>query len=312
MAKGKSKSRAHDTGPAQPSWRQPPARSRKKLRQMRSTTAPPTKSTRPTSAGSKSEKAVPAFARQGQPPLARLRLPAQEDALAIARRILMLALTIGLTLGLIQLLRLPQLTVSATSTQIGSVQRVTPQQVYEASGIEGRSIFLVRPDSIAAAVSRLDGVAEAQVHVRLPNQVLIDVQERAPLVAWQASQGGTVMTTWLTADGEVVPQTGQVPPLTLHDQTDELPDAESPRTSMLLKNLAALHDARPDIAEAIYGKSEGLSFRTPEGWDVWLGDGDQLADKLALLAVASQEISKLGGQAQVIDLRYSNERAIWW
>ncbi len=300
MAKGKSKSRAQDVGPAQPSWRRPPARSRKKLRQMRSTAMPPAKST------GKSAGAAPAFTRR------KLRLPTQKDAITIARRLVMLALAVGLTLGLFQLLRLPQLSVSAMSTQISGTQRVTPQQIYEASRIEGRSIFLVRPDDVATAVNRLDGIADAQVHVRLPNQVLIDVLERAPLVAWQTLQGDSTVTTWLTADGAVVPPTGPVPPLTLKDQTSELPDGTSPRTSMLLRNLAALHSARPEISEVTYSQSQGLALLTPEGWNVWLGDGDGLADKLALLEIARQEISKAGGYAQVIDLRYSDERAIWW
>lgn len=314
MAKDKSKtparsvkpSRAQDTGPAQPSWRKPPVRSRKQLRQMRST-APAAKSTRPTAVGPKSMKAALPASGQGQ-----LRLATPGDARAIARRVLMLVLAVSLTFGLIQLLHLPQLTVSATSTQIGGVQRITRQQIYEASDIEGRSIFLVQPDNIAAAVSQLDGIAKAQVHVRLPNQVLIDVQERVPFVAWQASQDGVITTIWLTSDGAVVPQTGQVPPLTLKDQTQELPEVGSAQASMLLKSLVALRDAQPDVTEATYSNNEGLSFRTTEGWYVWLGDGDRLADKLALLEVARQEIAKLDRQAQVIDLRYSNERAIWW
>ncbi len=314
MAKDKSKtsmssvarSRAQDTGPAQPSWRKPPARSRKKLRQMRST-APTTKSTRRTAAGPKSVKGAPPSTHQGQ-----LRLMAQGDAREIVRRVLMLVLAVSLTFGLIQLLHLPQLTVSATSTQIGGVQRITRQQVYEASGIEGRSIFLVQPSTIAATVSQLDGIAKARVHVRLPNQVLIDVQERVPLVAWQASQNGVPTTVWLTSDGATVPQTGQVPPLTLKGQTQELPEVGSAQASRLLKSLVALRDAQPDVAEVTYSNNEGLAFRTPEGWYVWLGDGDRLADKLALLEVARKEITKLDRHAQVIDLRYSNERAIWW
>ncbi len=314
MAKDKSKtparsvkpSRAQDTGPAQPSWRKPPVRSRKQLRQMRST-APAVKSTKPICSWSQISEGSAASLRSRPIAAGDARRPR-----AIARRVLMLVLAVSLTFGLIQLLHLPQLTVSATSTQIGGVQRITRQQIYEASGIEGRSIFLVQPDNIAAAVSQLDGIAKAQVHVRLPNQVLIDVQERVPFVAWQASQDGVITTIWLTSDGAVVPQTGQVPPLTLKDQTQELPEVGSAQASMLLKSLVALRDAQPDVTEATYSNNEGLSFRTTEGWYVWLGDGDRLADKLALLEVARQEIAKLDRQAQVIDLRYSNERAIWW
>lgn len=295
MAKDKRarKTAAPDAGPAQPSWRRPPARSRAKMRQMAATTPPvakkPSRANRPAAS-------------------AGLRLPTPAVALAIARRVLVLALAAGLTFGMIQLLRLPQLAVSATSTLIGGAQRITPEQIYITSGIEGRNIFLVRPAEVAAAIGQIGGIAAVKVHVRLPNQVLIDVWEHTPLVAWQ----GSAATLWLAADGSPVPQTGIEPPLRLIDQTGAPFDAGSPLAALLLKDLAALHTARSDLTELYYSPNQGLHFRTPEGWDVWLGDSGSVAQKLTLLDVARQEITKLGKPAQVIDLRYSDQRAFWW
>lgn len=296
MAKDKRKATAQDAGPTQPRWRRAPARSRKELRKMQSATKLASKRT---------DKSVAITQAPGR---WNLRLPSRTTVRDSIHRVVLLVIAVGFTFGMIQLLRLPQMAVSATSTQIGGVQRITREKIYNASGIEGRNIFLVRPNDVAAAVSQVGGIAAVQVHVRLPNQVLIDVQEHAPLVAWQ----GVTTTLWLAADGALVPQAGQAPPLTLVDQTEAMPDAESLHAPLLLKNLIALHDTRPDIAKVYYRKNQGLSFQTPEGSDVWLGDSGPMADKLAVLEVARREITRLGKQAKVIDLRHNYQRAIWW
>lgn len=283
-------------GPAEPTWRRPPARARKKMQRMTATVQPVAK---------QPKKPAPS----ARPPhRLGLRLPTAAVALEVARRVLVLALAAGLTYGMVQLLRLPQLTVSATTTQIGGAQRITPEQVYIASGLEGRNILLVRPADVAATIEQIAGIKAARVHVRLPNQVLIDVWEHAPLLAWQ----GITTTLWLAADGSPVPQAGLDPPLRLIDQTGALPAADSPLAITLLKDLVALHAARPDVTELYYNKNQGLHLRTPEGWSVWLGDSGSLADKMALLEVARQEIGRAGAQVEVIDLRHSTRRAIWW
>ncbi len=109
-----------------------------------------------------------------------------------------------------------------------------------------------------------------------------------------------------------MPQTGSEPSLKLIDQTEPMLEPSSPLTKLLLRDLVALHAARPDVTEVAYNQNQGLHFRTPEGWQVWLGDGGSLDQKLALLEAARQEITRQGKQVQVIDLRHSNQRAIWW
>jgi len=276
--------------PTQPSWRRPPARPRKELRKMQSSTPRVNK---------------PASRRASPAP--GLRLPSLAAVKEIARGLLMVALVGGLTFGMVQLLRLPQLAVTSTSTLVGGALRISPGTVYEASGLEGRNIFLVRSAEVAAAIGQIPGIEGVRVHVRLPNQVLIDVWEHTPLVAWR----GITTTLWLAADGAPVPSAGQAPPLTLLDQSGISPDARDPLVQLLLQDLQALHAAQPDITEVYYDKTRGLSFRTAEGWDVWLGEGGYLANKLALLGAARQEIARQGGQASVIDLRHSAQRAIW-
>jgi len=286
---------SRDGTPAQPTWRRKPSRRRAKARKMQTSTA---------KIGSKSGQraTTPVKRKTG------LRLPDQAAVKCWAQYSLLIALTAGVACGLAMLLQLPVWQVSRTSTQVGGNRRLTSDKVLLAAGVEGRSIFLLRQDDIEAAVRELPGIADARVHLRLPNQVVIDVWEYAPLVAWR-----TITTTvWLTAEGTVVPQTGEAPPLTLNDRSASFPETGNPMTEMLLRNLRTLSETLPEVREVDYTREHGLTFRTREGWEVWLGEGGSLREKLQLLAAAREEISRLGRQIQVIDLRHSSRQAIWW
>ena len=40
----------------------------------------------------------------------------------------------------------------------------------------------------------------------------------------------------------------------------------------LLVALSVLHDRRPDLKDLYYGSQEGIYFRAPQGWTVYLGE----------------------------------------
>ena len=284
-------SKAKPEEPAGLRWQQPPLKPRRQMRRVQTTAG------RTTASGASPRHSQ---ARQDS----RLRRGAAWWNYA---RITLIALVvIGCIIGFGELLRLPQLTVTPSMTQIGGSQRISTQEIFAASQVDGHNIMLISPAEVAERVAAVPGIASVDVHVRLPNQVLIDVQEHRPLVAWQA----VTTTLWLSADGSEVPQTGAPPTLNLTDLTG-IPLGESRSTWLpILPQLGELRQALPDLTDISYGKFEGLYFRTPEGWTVWLGN-DGIAAKLALLDAARREITARGEQPSVIDLRYSTRQAFW-
>jgi len=48
----------------------------------------------------------------------------------------------------------------------------------------------------------------------------------------------------------------------------------------------------------------GLSFISPEGWRVYLGDGENMQNKLAMWQTLRQQILQENRTVKVIDLRY--------
>jgi cell division septal protein FtsQ len=293
QGKGKTqKGEADDVQPRQPAWRQPPAKPRKRAK--RQTFA----ATQRSGGGS---------ARQPAPTKA-LALPGRETVFGWLRVAALLAAVAGVAAGLVYLLRWPLLTVGPYSTLIGGAQRIDTASLYQQSEIDGRSILVLRAEDIEARLRRAPGVATADVHLRLPNQVIIDVVEHSPLVAWQ----GITNTVWLSADGSAVPQAGALPPLQLVDRSSGRLANNPALKALILENLVALREANPEISELYYGDTQGLHYRSAQGWDVWLGESGSMGEKMMLASATARDVERSGARPQVIDVRHSDRKAMWW
>lgn len=279
-----------DSSVRQPAWRRAPSRPRNQIkRNSFAVQRAPVK---------KKQRAVaPA-----------LVMPSRAMLLSLLRGSVLLLVTAGVAVGLLSLLWWPLLAVSPATTEIGGEQRISPAEIYERSSVDGRNILILNAHDVVSQVTSLPGIASADVHMRLPNRVIIDVVEHAPLVAWQ----GVTATVWLAADGSTLPQVGGVPPVRLVDVSEGRLDSDAPLRSLVLENLKSLHALRPELSEFYYGRSQGLYYRTAQGWDVWLGETGPLSTKLALVDAAGQDIVQQGARAVVIDVRHSDRKALWW
>ena len=177
-------------------WRTPPAQTRKRVRRYSSTAQ-----------GASSDRSTPAGRRKSAEPQERkpVRAPSKRSILRVLK-VAGLAFVIGaVAFGMYELLRLPQLAITRTSVQIGGAQRMPTRRIYEATGVEGRNVFLVQASEVQSRVLHLPGIATANVHLRLPNQMIIDIVEHAPLVAWHGADG----LVWLAEDVAEVPHPGR-------------------------------------------------------------------------------------------------------
>jgi cell division septal protein FtsQ len=290
-AQDAGKTEADPVQPRQPAWRQPPAKPRKRAQRQ----------------------SFSATQRSGgrardQAPLKALAMPSRETVLTWLRAGALLLAVAGVAAGLVYLLQWPLLKVGPYSTLIGGAKRIDTGALYQQSEIDGRSILVLRSDEIEARLRVVPGVASVEAHLRLPNQVIIDLVEHSPLVAWNAMTN----TVWLAADGAEVPQSGALPPLQLLDQSGGRLMSNPALKTLILENLVALREANPEISELYYGATQGLYYRTSQGWDVWLGESGAMSEKVTLAMAAGRDIERSGARPKVIDLRHSDRKAMWW
>jgi cell division septal protein FtsQ len=181
-------------------------------------------------------------------------------------------------------------------------ERVSSELIYAMSGIDKNNIFWIRPGRVRTAIKKLPGIAEAEVSVRPPNRVSIAISERQPLFIWRTSY----YSRWLAKDGGPMPEDGSPPTLTLLD-SQAMAWSESGRfRQQVFIDVQALHQERPEIRQIHYGPGEGLYFTTPEGWDVYLGEG-HVVEKLFLLESMKQELANRTEPPSIVDLRVNGE-----
>ena len=210
------------------------------------------------------------------------------------------ALVLGMTVaGVGVLLTDPLFVVTDANTEVRGTRRLTRDQIVLVAGIVDESVFKLRPAPVTARIMKLDGVAAAAVHVWLPAQVVIDVEEYRPLVQWQLPEG----TKWIAEDGATISTSGDAPPLTLVDQDGGARDDGGSLRGKVLSNLIALHRARPGLADVYYGGTEGLYFRASQGWTVYLGEEGEMSSKMSVLDGVERKLTENNLHPTLIDLR---------
>lgn len=176
---------------------------------------------------------------------------------------------------------------------------VSAEEINRSSGLGGKSIFWIEPAKVEAAVARLPAVKEARVSCRLPGEVTIEVTERQPQLLWQRRE----TNYWVDDEGIVMRARGELEGLLLvedlssHPQ-DQQPDPAAIQAALQLKSLL------PELTEVQYSPKIGISFRNRRGWLIYLGTGDHMAEKVAIMRALISHLLAKNIQPELIDLRY--------
>lgn len=174
-------------------------------------------------------------------------------------------------------------------------------EIYSASGVDSQSVFWLDPSQIAANVTRLPNVKTARVKVSLPARVTITVEERLPLLVWQTGE----TTWWVDSEGTVVPPRSEASGHLLVIDDDGRPLQVNDRIApTLIEGVNQLRVLRPDSREIHYSQAHGLSIVTPEGWPAYLGDGSEMAAKLAVLEAVRYDLVARNVTPQFIDVSF--------
>lgn len=143
---------------------------------------------------------------------------------------------------------------------------------------------------------------DVSVQIGLPATVVLVVQEREPIIAWE--QDGKVL--WIDADGvafdpigendalihvvaTAAPQAPVVIPDDLEDIDEEINPLEvvlSPKTFMFPEMVAGIMQMKtqaPEGVPLVYDPQHGLGWHTRSGWDVYFGmDVADIGQKLVV------------------------------
>lgn len=180
-------------------------------------------------------------------------------------------------------------------------QLVPAEEIYQSSDLEGMSIFWINPGRIEAAIASLPNIKEARVYCGLPNQVTIEVVERQPQVIWQQGE----KRYWIDEEGTVLLARGELTEATVIVDLDERPVQPGDRVDpQVIAGAQKLRSLLPELTTVQYTSQTGLGFRSQQGWPVYLGQGEDMEQKVAIMKALLQEIEAKGVRPQLIDLRF--------
>lgn len=194
----------------------------------------------------------------------------------------------------------PEFIVQAIEVQ--GLQRLEVREVHLVLGIQGDSIFSLDPDVLAYDLGlAFPEFSEVQVHVSLPNSVVVQVHERVPALGWSNSQGLVLVD----AEGISFPARGVVngegqpfpvvraPDLVMKPADESEEDGEAlvmnPYVNRRLLEpvqvaaLIRMAEEAPPNSQIIFNPRHGMGWRDPAGWVVFFGhDGADMDAKVQM------------------------------
>lgn len=178
---------------------------------------------------------------------------------------------------------------------------VSAEEIYRQSRLDGMNIFLVNTGWLEEAIAQIPAVKAARVRCRLPNRVIVEVEERRAEIVWQVGEARYLVD----AEGMVLPAKGEPDRALIIEDLEARPvrpgDRVDPEAIEAAHRLSSL---LPEVRVFEYSRAEGMSFTNERGWRVRLGMSDDLEAKVATLKALSQRIIEKGIHVELIDLRF--------
>ncbi len=196
-------------------------------------------------------------------------------------------------------------TFYVTRVSIVGNLRTPAQEILQISEIGGQHILWVKyAEAAERIVNGIPSIKSARVDCQLPNKCAIKVQERQPSVAWQF--GGAV--TWIADDGMAFAAR------VVNGEDLQIVSIEAPQGPALLPgreadqrivNAAlAVAKALPKVRHYKYSSEHGLEFQSAYDFPVYLGLGENMADRAMMWKAVEAQLEQQGITPKFVDLRY--------
>ncbi len=218
----------------------------------------------------------------------------------------LLSLAFGLLLVI--LWSMPQCHVQAA--QIEGLQRLAPQDVNDALGIDGQSIFMLDTDKMAQELqTTFPELGDITMEVKLPAEVDVYVSERQPVLAWKQSN----RTIWVDAEGVGFFARNDDPSLVTIFAKDAptaiLEGMENSHEQFLSKEMVAAIQKIVKIAPAktpiIYDHQNGLGWEDKRGWKTYFGtDLNEIDLKMRIYEAIVKYVTVQGITPTMISVAY--------
>ena len=198
---------------------------------------------------------------------------------------------------------LTDVTFQATTPQIRGNSYLSSEQILQQAHLDGQNIYLIDPADVSRRLDTfLPQIKRARVRLGLPNQIIIQIDERKPVLAYTDGS----QSLWADAEGRLFPitieESNALP--TLIDEDGSASIDGKHLTPGIWQAVQEISANIPEIKKFYYRDVYGLFFISPEGWRVYLGNGNDMESKLAMWQAIRQQLLQENREIKSVDLRY--------
>ena len=162
--------------------------------------------------------------------------------------------------------------------EVEGVERLTKEEVYNRSKLEGWSIFWLNTDVVSEMLQEEPLVRRAVVSRRPPNRVRIQIHERVPVAIWQSGD----IHYFVDSEGVL---------FNLREPIDQLPIVRDLHANfikpndkvdpIIIRTVQELAELMPEQNFFEWEPNHGVFLTTEEQWRVIFGDYTRLSVKVA-------------------------------
>ncbi|MEQ8672248.1 MAG: FtsQ-type POTRA domain-containing protein [Aggregatilineales bacterium] len=194
------------------------------------------------------------------------------------------------------------------SVEVAGTNFLTAAEVFRYADIAEQHVFWINPETVRENILQSSPViADVSVTVRWPpNAVRIVIEEREAALIW--IQAGVIAL--VDVHGRVLrfPREGVDPlpegliTVNAVDTGDGPPGGDVLVDTDAINGALQLQNLLPGITALSYNGVDGLGFREPGGWDVWLGTGTDMRNKLLIYDALTANLQARGITPQEINV----------
>ncbi|MDI7274791.1 MAG: FtsQ-type POTRA domain-containing protein [Anaerolineae bacterium] len=184
--------------------------------------------------------------------------------------------------------------------QVTGYRLLTPQAIYEASGVDMHSIFFIAPAAVEQRLlERFPSLEQVRVALGLPAELRIHVVEKKVSFVCEAEgqrylvdESGTIL-----GGGVALPEA-----LVIRCAEGRLPGTGETLDLAVLETAATLSSLLGGVRTFEYSPRFGVSWVTQGGWPVHFGVGGDLAGKVAVMRSMLADLAEKGITPEFLDV----------
>lgn len=196
---------------------------------------------------------------------------------------------------------------------VAGADLLTESEVFRLADIAEVHVFWVDPEQVARNIEVSNVVADAEVRIGWPPQMVrIVIEERDPALAW-VQEG---VTYWVDIEGRVlrIPSDAAARPDLLRVVAENVsggpPTGDERIDPAAVQGALQLRALQPALTELRYDPVNGLGFRAGGGWDAWFGTGTDMRNKLVIYEALAADLQARGRQP--VEINVADTAAVYY